>query len=105
MATSALLGRAGRGLRGQARRLGARHGEGFRPEHDLYLSFGHNEETAGDGAQEIVSLLEQRGVTPAFVLDEGGAVVEGIFPGVDDPIAVVGVAEKGILTLTMTVDQ
>ncbi|MHA6668710.1 M20/M25/M40 family metallo-hydrolase [Homoserinimonas sp. A447] len=80
-------------------------GDGFIPEHDVYLSFGHNEETAGDGAQEIVDLLDARGVVPAFVLDEGGAVVEGIFPGVDDPIAVIGVAEKGILTLTMTVDQ
>jgi carboxypeptidase PM20D1 len=79
--------------------------DGFTPDHDVYLSFGHNEETAGDGAQHIVDLLESRGVVPAFVLDEGGAVVEGIFPGVDDPIAVIGVAEKGILTLTMTVDQ
>ena len=79
--------------------------DGFTPEHDVYLSFGHNEETAGDGAQGIVNLLEARGIVPAFVLDEGGAVVEGIFPGVDDPIAVIGVAEKGILTLTMTVDQ
>ncbi|MEX1079416.1 MAG: M20/M25/M40 family metallo-hydrolase [Homoserinimonas sp.] len=79
--------------------------EGFTPEHDLYLSFGHNEETAGDGAQAVVNALEARQITPAFVLDEGGAVVEGIFPGVDDPIAVIGVAEKGIMTLTMTVDQ
>jgi carboxypeptidase PM20D1 len=79
--------------------------EGFVPENDLYLSFGHNEETAGDGALAVVTLLESRGVRPSFVLDEGGAVVEGIFPGVDDPIAVVGVAEKGIMTLTMTVDQ
>ncbi len=80
-------------------------GEGFVPDNDIYLSFGHNEETAGDGAQAAVELLESRGISPAFVLDEGGAVVEGIFPGVDDPIAVIGVAEKGIMTLTMTVDQ
>lgn len=79
--------------------------DGFTPSNDLYLSFGHNEETAGDGAQAVVSLLESRGIAPAFVLDEGGAVVEGIFPGVDDPIAVIGVAEKGIMTLTMTVAQ
>src|SRR5690554_2552577 len=78
---------------------------GFTPASDIYLSFGHNEETAGDGAEAVVSLLESRGIVPAFVLDEGGAVVEGIFPGVDDPIAVIGVAEKGIMTLTMTVDQ
>src|SRR5690554_6431612 len=79
--------------------------EGFTPSSDVYLSFGHNEETAGGGARAVVSLLQSRGIAPAFVLDEGGAVVEGVFPGVDDPIAVIGVAEKGIMTLTMTVDQ
>lgn len=79
--------------------------EGFTPQHDVYLSFGHNEETAGDGARAIVSLLAEREIAPRLVLDEGGAVVQGIFPGVDDPIAVIGVAEKGIMTLTMTVDQ
>lgn len=79
--------------------------QSFTPEYDIYLSFGHNEETAGDGARAIVNLLADRNISPRFVLDEGGAVVEGIFPGVSDPIAVIGVAEKGIMTLTMTVDQ
>ena len=32
-------------------------------------------------------------------------VVEGIFPGVTDPIAVVGVSEKGIVSLRLTVEQ
>ncbi|MEO7349058.1 MAG: M20/M25/M40 family metallo-hydrolase [Terrimesophilobacter sp.] len=83
----------------------ARVADGFTPQHDIYLSFGHNEETAGSGAHVIVDLLHARGIRPAFVLDEGGAVVEGIFPGVTDPIAVVGVSEKGILSLKLTVDQ
>ena len=78
---------------------------GFTPEHDIYLSFGHDEETAGSGAAAAVELLRERGIRPAFVLDEGGAVVEDIFPGVTGPIAVVGVSEKGILTLTLTVEQ
>lgn len=78
---------------------------GHRPECDIYLSFGHDEETAGSGARAIVDLLEARGIRPGLVLDEGGAVVEDIFPGVDGPIAVVGVSEKGILTLTLTVEQ
>lgn len=79
--------------------------EGFTPQHDIYLCFGHNEETAGSGAQRVVDLLEKRGILPALVLDEGGAVVEGIFPGVTKPIAVIGVSEKGILSMKLTVTQ
>lgn len=78
---------------------------GFVPRHDVYVSFGHNEETAGSGARAIVDVLEERGIRPTLVLDEGGAVVEGVFPGVTDPIAVVGVSEKGILSLRMRVEQ
>ncbi|MHB1172485.1 MAG: M20/M25/M40 family metallo-hydrolase [Lacisediminihabitans sp.] len=78
---------------------------GHTPENDVYLSFGHDEETAGSGAAAIVDLLESRGIRPALVIDEGGAVVENIFPGVSGPIAVVGVSEKGLLSLLLTVDQ
>jgi carboxypeptidase PM20D1 len=78
---------------------------GFTPEHDIYLSFGHDEETLGSGARAIVDLLESRGIRPGLVLDEGGAIVENIFPGVSGPIAVVGVSEKGIVTLRLTVEQ
>ncbi len=78
---------------------------GFRPANDVYLSFGHNEETTGTGAGAIVALLTSRRIQPAFVLDEGGAVVAGIFPGVSAPIAVVGVSEKGTTNVTLTVEQ
>jgi carboxypeptidase PM20D1 len=76
-----------------------------KPEADIYLSFGHDEETEGSGARAIVELLESRGIHPSLVIDEGGAVVEDIFPGVTGPIAVIGVSEKGILSLILTVDQ
>jgi carboxypeptidase PM20D1 len=78
---------------------------GYTPRNDVYLSFGHNEETAGDGAVSAVETLRARGIRPAFVSDEGGAIVDGVFPGVDAPIAVIGVAEKGIMTLVLSVDQ
>jgi len=78
---------------------------GFSPARDIYLSFGHNEETTGTGASAIAALFAERGIHPAVVLDEGGAVVEGIFPGVDRPIAVVGVSEKGIMSVELTVVQ
>lgn len=79
--------------------------DGFTPERDVYLSFGHDEETVGSGAQAIVASLRERGVRPAIVVDEGGAVIEGIFPGVHKPIAVVGVSEKGITSVRLTVEQ
>ncbi|WP_137843901.1 M20/M25/M40 family metallo-hydrolase [Microbacterium sp. 2FI] len=75
---------------------------GFTPAHDVYLSFGHNEETAGDGARAIVEVLRRRGVRPGLVLDEGGAVVDGVVPGVSVPTAMVGVAERGVMSLLLT---
>ncbi|TDQ03197.1 MULTISPECIES: M20/M25/M40 family metallo-hydrolase [unclassified Leifsonia] len=79
--------------------------EGFQPANDVYLSFGHDEETVGSGARAIASVLAGRGIHPALVLDEGGAVVERIFPGVSKPIAVIGVSEKGITSVRLTVEQ
>lgn len=73
--------------------------EGAAPASDLYLAFSHNEETMGDGAPALVRFLEERGVRPALVLDEGGAIVEGLFPGVRGRVAVIGTTEKGYLNL------
>jgi carboxypeptidase PM20D1 len=78
---------------------------GFVPANDVYLSFGHDEETIGSGSQAIVALLKSRGIRPALLVDEGGAVVEHIFPGVDGPVAVVGVSEKGITSVELAVVQ
>lgn len=76
--------------------------KGFVPQHDVYFSFGGDEEVNGPAAPATVALLRERGIQPAFVVDEGGAVVEGVFPGVTKPIAVVGIGEKGLMEATLT---
>ena len=71
----------------------------------MYLLFGHDEETAGSGASAVAAAFAERGIRPSLVLDEGGAVARGVFPGVSGPIAFVGTAEKQAALLSLTVDE
>lgn len=77
--------------------------QGFVPEKDIYFAFSGGEEVNGNGAVNIVNYFKQNNITPALVVDEGGAVVENVFPGVKAPCAMVGIAEKGMLNLTFSV--
>lgn len=78
---------------------------GYQPPRPVLLAFGHDEEVSGEhGAKAMAERLRERGVTPAFVLDEGGAILEGLFPGVAAPVASIGVAEKGYVTVELTAD-
>ncbi|MEY2875203.1 MAG: hypothetical protein RLZZ373_2574 [Pseudomonadota bacterium] len=76
---------------------------GFQPARTVYLVFGHDEEMGGrQGAVQIVALLKQRNVRLEFVLDEGLAVTEGVLAGVKAPLALIGLAEKGGVSLRLT---
>lgn len=78
--------------------------QGYRPKRTVYLAFGHDEEISGkQGAQAIAALLKQRGIKLAYVLDEGMVIVHGIVPGIKKPTALIGLAEKGYLTVQLSV--
>jgi carboxypeptidase PM20D1 len=76
---------------------------GAKPRRTVYLAFGYDEEVGGRrGAARIAAQLASRNVHPEFVLDEGGALATGLIPGVSSPVALIGVAEKGYVTVELT---
>jgi carboxypeptidase PM20D1 len=77
---------------------------GFKPRQTVYLAFGHDEEIAGlRGAAQIAKLIQERGIKLDFVLDEGLLITEGIMPGLAKPAALIGIAEKGFLSVVLKV--
>lgn len=75
---------------------------GFTPERTIMFAFGQDEEVGGaQGNGRIAKILAARGVHFFFVLDEGGAILDEPFPGVQRPMALVAVEEKGYLSLQL----
>jgi carboxypeptidase PM20D1 len=76
--------------------------EGYAPKRTIYLAFGHDEEVMGfEGSKKIVEHLKAQGVQLSAMLDEGGFISEDGLPGVSEPFAMVGISEKGYLTLKL----
>jgi carboxypeptidase PM20D1 len=75
---------------------------GVEPRRTALFVFGHTEEGGGPSADRTARLFESRGIRPWFVMDEGGALGDAIVPGVSGKVALVGIAEKGYLTLWLS---
>ena len=73
--------------------------KGFQPEQDIYLAFSGGEEVNGLGAPNIVQYFIDHDIHPALVVDEGGGVVDNVFPGVKQSCGLIGIAEKGLMNV------
>ncbi len=77
--------------------------EGYSPKRTIYLAFGHDEEISGfQGGKKIAEELKSQSVKLAAVLDEGGMLTQGVMVGVEEPVGLVGITEKGYLTLKIS---
>lgn len=76
--------------------------DGFQPVRPVYIALGHDEEVGGYGAQAMARYFVREGLQFAYVLDEGSLVVNDALPGLDQPLAMIGLSEKGYLSLQLT---
>lgn len=73
--------------------------EGFVPSRDIYLETACNEETFGQGADEISTWMLENGIRPEMVFDEGGDILHEPISGANGTFAMVGVGEKSVVNL------
>lgn len=79
-------------------------GEGFQPKRTIYIASGHDEEVGGPkGAGKIVEYLKSKGVQAAMTMDEGGYIAENMIPGVENPVAMINLGEKGFASFRLIV--
>jgi carboxypeptidase PM20D1 len=79
--------------------------QGYAPTRTIILALGHDEEVLGKGAPAMAAILKARGVKPYMVMDEGLVITQGILPGLKQGVALIGVSQKGYLTLELSVQS
>ena len=88
----------------EAMELSLKHGK--LPKRTVYFSFGHDEEIGGSqGAKKVAEYFAELDVSFEFVLDEGGLILDGFFESVDQPIAIIGIAEKGFVNIRLVAER
>jgi carboxypeptidase PM20D1 len=79
---------------------------GYVPSRDIYVISTADEEVGGKaGITAVANHLRESNVSLEWVLDEGGVVGDGLLAGLDTPVALVGVAEKGYVDVEMSVEM
>ena len=72
----------------------------------FYIAIGHDEEGRGlDGAQQIAKYMVENNMDNVeYILDEGPYIFRNAIPGVSRDVAMIGVAEKGLVNIKLSTD-
>jgi len=80
--------------------------QGYELNRDVYLAFGHDEEIGGEqGAKKIAEYFLSKGLKFDMILDEGLVVTKDVIDLVKQPVALIGISEKGLLNLELSLEQ
>lgn len=75
---------------------------GFKPERTVYFYLGADEEVGGiRDAIAAAKLFKERNIRLEMILDEGLVITDGVLAGLSKPAALIGVAEKGYLSVVL----
>ena len=77
--------------------------QNYQPERTLLLFIGEDEETGGNnGAKQATQYLQKNQLQPGFIIDEGGLITQNILPFMNKPVALIGIAEKGYMSVKLS---
>jgi len=76
----------------------------YRPTRSIYFAFGHDEEVSGkNGAKAMANYFQSNNINFSYIIDEGSVVVKKALGGLDAPAALIGISEKGYVSLDLKV--
>lgn len=76
----------------------------FKPKRSIYIALGHDEELGGrDGALVMANYLKENNIEAEFIVDEGGSITQGLIPDIEKDVALIGIAEKGFISLELSI--
>ena len=80
--------------------------QGWKPKKDIWFAFGGDEERTGIfGAMDMAKWFSGKGQKFEWILDEGTSISDDQIKGIDTPLAMISVEEKGFLSLDLTAAQ
>ncbi len=80
--------------------------DGFKPSRSVYFAYGQDEEPQGpNGAVKIAEYLKAQGLEFEYINDEGDVIISNAVPGISSPVALIGIAENGVLYLELSTES